>query len=274
MKSGKVTLASYRFENQLKMQKKNTVLELRREISKYLGIAEKEFIMKRFTHNGLELKNPNEFLEFQYSKSINIYVEYGVPLGESINIFNQDDLKLTCLYCNTDYSKFMIFPYKMTEIGVYVIDSQMTIGELKVFICEEIKKKLSIELDINSVLVREHVMDKPTRVLLLLTKIYRDDTLVMQYSFVDGKKICFQEYKTTKLNFDPDSNQVTIREWDPSKWTLSPPVELLVNKSITFEHLADILHEYFPHILKENISAYKILNSHNLYMDNFDKFCV
>jgi len=52
----------------------------------------------------------------------------------------------------------------MTEIGMYVIDSHMTIGELKVFICEEIKNKLSIELDISSVLVREHLMDKPTRV--------------------------------------------------------------------------------------------------------------
>ncbi len=58
----------------------------------------------------------------------------------------------------------MVFPYRMTEIGMYVIDSHMTIGELKVFICEEIKKKLSIELDLSSVLVREHLMDKPTRV--------------------------------------------------------------------------------------------------------------
>jgi len=96
----------------------------------------------------------------------------------------------------------------------------------------------------------------------------------MQYSFVDGKKICFQEYKASKLHFDPDYNQVTIREWDPSNWTLSPAVELLVNKSITFEQLAEILNQLFPHIEKQNISAYKIVNSHNLYMDNFDKFCV
>jgi len=146
------------------MSKKSTVNDLRREIAKYLALSEKEFIMKRFTHNGMELKNLSETLEFHNSKSINVYVEYGVPLGESKEYFNIDEVKLTCLYCQTDYSKFMIFPYKMTEIGMYVIDSHMTIGDLKVMICEEIKKKLSVELDLSSVLVREHLMDKPTRV--------------------------------------------------------------------------------------------------------------
>ena len=52
----------------------------------------------------------------------------------------------------------------MTEFGTYVINGQMTIGELKNFMCEEIKKKLKVELDKNVVLVREHILDKPTRV--------------------------------------------------------------------------------------------------------------
>ncbi len=87
VKSGKVTLASYRFDNQLKITKKSTVKDLRREIAKYLALGEKEFIMKRFTHNGMELKNSNENLEFYNSKSINIYVEYGLPLGECKQYF-------------------------------------------------------------------------------------------------------------------------------------------------------------------------------------------
>ena len=62
------------------------------------------------------------------------------------------------MYCQYDFSRFMIFPYKMTELGMIVFDAKKTFKELKDFICDEITRKLDVELDREHILVREHIL--------------------------------------------------------------------------------------------------------------------
>ena len=56
----------------------------------------------------------------------------------------------------------------MISIGTYIFNNMNTFGELKEFMCSEIKKKLDIELDRKFLLVREHILDKPTRVIIII----------------------------------------------------------------------------------------------------------
>ena len=59
---------------------------MKEHIAKYLVISENDFIMKRFSHNGQELKNLNEKLDIFNSNNLSVYVEYGKPLDESKTI--------------------------------------------------------------------------------------------------------------------------------------------------------------------------------------------
>ena len=52
----------------------------------------------------------------------------------------------------------------MTEIGGFIVDTKMTIKALKEFLCDKIKNTMNIELEGDYVIIREHLLDRPTRV--------------------------------------------------------------------------------------------------------------
>jgi hypothetical protein len=57
--------------------------DVKKQIAEYLAVDEKTFIMKRFSHNGQELKNLSDKLDsICVTGSVSIYVEYGTPLAE------------------------------------------------------------------------------------------------------------------------------------------------------------------------------------------------
>jgi len=47
------------------------------------------------------------------------------------------------------------------------LDALMTVKELKAFFTEEIKKKLGFSLDKEYVLLREYMVDRPTKVIFI-----------------------------------------------------------------------------------------------------------
>ena len=83
VKSGKVTVASYKYDKHFYINRSNTVKQLKEQIAKFLEISENELILKRSPHNGQELKNLNESLSSFNVNDLSIYVEYGQPLKES-----------------------------------------------------------------------------------------------------------------------------------------------------------------------------------------------
>jgi hypothetical protein len=70
------------------------------------------------------------------------------------------------LYCTNDYSKFKIYPYIIQEFGSFIIDINKSIREIKEILCEELEKLRNIKLDKQFVLVREHLIDKPSKVII------------------------------------------------------------------------------------------------------------
>ena len=66
--------------------------------------------------------------------------------------------------------------------------------------------------------------------------------------------------------------QVSVREWDPSAWRVSPPREIFVPKGTTFLEMAQKLNkEVYHDIQPADMSIFKILNEINIYMDDLHK---
>jgi hypothetical protein len=72
--------------------------------------------MRKFTHNGQEIKASNETVEKLGTNSINIYIELGMSLGE-------DEMKIKLILTEFENEKFSIFPYRMKEIGTFIISN-------------------------------------------------------------------------------------------------------------------------------------------------------
>jgi hypothetical protein len=161
-------------------------------------------------------------------------------------------------------------------------DTLATISAVKESICQELKAKYDIKLDQQNVLLRDFLLEKPTKVIINNQKAYQDHQMVKSLKFTDLKKICIQEYKYEKFEINPDQMLTTIRIWDPSSWTLSYPREITIPKKITCLELNQILIKYFPDIKviqiikykEEFLSVYKLVNCNNLFLEDFKKFKV
>ena len=74
--------------------------------------------MKKFSHMGQELTNTNDTIDKLSNNVLSIYIEYGIPLNESLFIFKfLDEIKLNIFLCEYDLQRFNIYPYKMTELS-------------------------------------------------------------------------------------------------------------------------------------------------------------
>jgi hypothetical protein len=80
----KITMNSYKFDHEIEIKKNHTIRELKTRIGEILKLSNKEFIMRKFTHNGQEIKASNDIVEKLGTNSINIFIELGMSLGEGI----------------------------------------------------------------------------------------------------------------------------------------------------------------------------------------------
>ena len=78
----KLTMNSYKFENEIEIKKNQTIRDLKTRIGEILKLSNKEFIMRKFSHNGQEIKSSNDSIEKLNTNSINIFIDLGMSLGE------------------------------------------------------------------------------------------------------------------------------------------------------------------------------------------------
>jgi hypothetical protein len=266
----RITLNSYRFDNQLEIKKSRSLLDLKKKISEVLQISEKEFIMKKNSHNGPELKSLNDTIDKYATNLLTVYIELGSPQKDS-------EIKINLFTCEYDFSFFLVFPYKVVDSGFFIVDINWSIKQLKEFLITELEKKLNSGQNINfklenicidTLLIRDYKNDRPA-------KIYSDDLILGQdLQFSENKKIILQKYSNVLHPFNQSDIQCSIREWDPQNWKISQPVEFHINKGMTFLEFASKVIEYFPHLNPEKISAFKIQNEMNVFMDDFIKYKV
>ena len=80
----RISMNSYKFNNEIELKKNQTIKELKSMIGEIIKLSNKEFIMRKFTHNGQEIKASNDTLDKLGTNSINLFIELGMSLGEGI----------------------------------------------------------------------------------------------------------------------------------------------------------------------------------------------
>lgn len=238
-KKVKITVGSYSFNEKIEIKPNKTLKDLKKEISDYLRIDEDNFIIKKNSHNGIELKNLSESIDKVCTGNLKIYIEYGSPQKEN-------EIKINLFLCELDLSFFLLFPYKIIDLGFFNINTEKitTIKDLKDFLIKEIENKKNIKFNNEQfIVIREYLNERPT-------KIFHEMQNIKDMNLLNNKKIFIQEIKTMKklTDFDTSDLQLTVREWDCENWKVSEPIEIHLKKKTTFIELAKILGEYYTNI--------------------------
>lgn len=91
-----------------------------------------------------------------------------------------------------------------------------------------------------------------------VTKVYRDDVILEQYSMFEGKQIAIQILKEPEI-VDPDSILIMLRCWNPATWELTPMKEILVKRYSTMDEFSNVIHQEYPFIERKNIECCKVM---------------
>lgn len=143
--------------------------------------------------------------------------------------------------------------YKMRDLIEIPVNTHQTTLKVKNFVCEKIKESCQIVLDPTKIRLREKANDR-------LTKYYRNDTILEQYSMFEGKPIAIQELSEPE-ELDLDSILIMIRCWNPSTWELSPMKEIVVKRYSTLNNFSHVIKNSYPSIELENIECCKIMST-------------
>jgi hypothetical protein len=76
-------------------------------------------------------------------------------------------LKINILLLEYDYSTFKLFPYKLKDLGYFVVNNNFTVKDLKMYLIEELKEKQNIDLEFEGLLIREHTTNRPSKVFII-----------------------------------------------------------------------------------------------------------
>lgn len=124
LKGIKPKVGSYSFENEIEIKKTKTLKEMKKRIAEIINIPTSEFLIRKNTHNGIELKNLSESIDKHTSSQMKIFVEIGTPMKES-------EIKITAYLCEENYATFNVIPYKISKICDFSADLIWDFIELK-----------------------------------------------------------------------------------------------------------------------------------------------
>jgi hypothetical protein len=78
----KVKPSQYKWDNEIEVKNYWTLKQVKEKIAEFLNLNENEFIMKKFSHNGTEIRNLKEKVSEITNNNMNVFTEFGTPLGE------------------------------------------------------------------------------------------------------------------------------------------------------------------------------------------------
>jgi ubiquitin C-terminal hydrolase len=258
VKTSTITAQQYRWDHEIEANKNWSFGKVKQKIADYLNLKPDQFIMKKYSHNGTEIKNLDEIFNNLSTGNMSIFLQFGKPL-------NTNEQKITLVYCEFDYSLFKIFPYKFTELKQMIVDLGIKVKDLKKVFIEELAKRVLLAPNATEkdFIIREQITEKPG-------KIYNDEDVLITLNLCENKRILIQDYKKDQYNWRTDKLQLTLRFWDQANWSISEPIEIQVEKSIKLKNLAEIIRKYYPGI--SSIGLNRVINGYNIYMDDFIKF--
>mmetsp|Transcript_7815 Transcript_7815/g.7679 ORF Transcript_7815/g.7679 Transcript_7815/m.7679 type:complete len:306 (-) Transcript_7815:432-1349(-) len=209
----------YEFKDYVVLHSNKTVGELKALISSKLGIPEAQFIMKRSSKYGSEMKDLSiKLSQANLVQNSLVFIERGVPS-------KQDELRLVFNLAIPPKEKDgdgAIFSYiELFELPVQV---DTKISELKSLVCQELNTMYpSMEIQPKLIRLRDKHYDK-------LSTVFYDNESLKSYHIFEKKSIGVQLLTTPDPEFSMSDLIIAVRKWTPSTWELSPPEEIVANK--------------------------------------------
>ena len=247
----RITAKDYKFDKSLEINPKNKIHKLKEEISKILNISTDNFIIKKNTHNGIEIKNLDENIEKYSTKNLTLYIQYGIPRKDG-------DILINIHQYYYELDEFSIYPYKLNDLGHMIFDRKNTLKEVIDIIFSKNKKlvKKDESKDIDKYYLREEKN-------LKMGKLYIDDNKsLIDIGIKEGENLIFQNIKPNKIFIfeKEDTNErlnISLRFLDHKNWKLSETYEIFFNKKITTQ---DFYINIIKHILDSEKIEYEEIN--------------
>ena len=222
----RITAKDYKFDKSLEINCKIKLNKLKEEIGKALNINVDNFIMKKNTHNGIEIKNLEDTIDKYSTKNLTLYIQYGIPRKDG-------DILLNIHQYNYTINEFHIYPYDIIDLDHMIFDKKNTLNEVINILKTKNKKLIYNPEDKNiEFYLREEKNFK-------IGKIYLDkNKTLLDIGIKEGETlICQNISKNNIYIFDnEDTNErlnISIRFFDHKNWSLSESYEIFFNKKIT-----------------------------------------
>ena len=241
----RVTPKDYKFDKSLEISPKLKLNKLKEEISKKLNINADNFIIKKNTHNGIEIKNLEDTIDKYSTKNLTLYIQLGIPRKEG-------DILLNLHQYIYDINEFHIYPYNIIDLGHMIFDKKNTLNEVINIIKTKNKKFLINNDNNNEYYLREEKNLKIGKIYLDKNKTLLDigikegDNLICQNIFNNNIIILEKEDSNERLN-------ISLRFFDHKNWSLSENYEVFFNKKITTK-------DFFINIIKKIMEEKKYIS--------------
>ena len=221
-------------------------MKLKEEIGKILNINIDTFILKKNSHNGIEIKKLEDTIEKYSTKNLTIYIQFGIPRKDG-------DILLNFQQYYYDLSEFHLYPYKSVDLGFMILDKKNSLDEVINILKTKNKKFVKIDgekINENEVkyYLREEKNFKPGKLFLDGNKkiidlgVKEGDILICQSIIFKNIFIDEKEDNNDRLNF-------SLRFFDHKNWKMSDNYEVFVNKKITTK---DFHLKVLKNIINEN----------------------
>ena len=241
----RVTPKDYKFDKSLEISPKLRLNKLKEEISKKLNINADNFIIKKNTHNGIEIKNLEDTIDKYSTKNLTLYIQLGIPRKEG-------DILLNLHQYIYDINEFHIYPYNIIDLGHMIFDKKNTLNEVINLIKTKNKKFLNNNDENIEYYLREEKNLKIGKIYLDKNKTLLDigikegDNLICQNIFNNNIIILEKEDSNERLN-------ISLRFFDHKNWSLSENYEVFFNKKITTK-------DFFINIIKKIMEEKKYIS--------------
>ena len=226
-KSKRISVKDYKFDKSIEICPKFKISKLKEEIGKILKINVDNFILKKNSHNGVEIKKLEDTIDKYSTKSLTIYIQFGIPRKDG-------DILLKFHQYYSDNSKFNLYPYNNKDLGFMIFDKNNTLKEVINLLKTKNKDFIKNENENNNLeyYLREEKNFRPGKLYLDDTKkiidigVKEGDLLIIQGINKDDIFIFEQEDNNMRLNF-------IVRFFDHKNWKISDCYEMFVNKKLS-----------------------------------------
>ena len=154
-----------------------------------------------------------------------------------------------------------------------------TIAAIKKELIQKIDLITDKEISLDKVLIRLYSSEKPTKILYDTSPMQRyvnefggsEPKIVIQIQNVDQSLIDKNIF--SDIIEEDNLIQISICNLNLSNWTVTTPIDLLINANEAITSLSQAILSHFPLLDSiDNIEAVKVSNGYNLYMDTITKF--